>query len=109
MPRQKEESSIVCLSKKQKSLDEIVNDPEYTEVCIKYAAWDEITSLIESIIDRRRVLREMRVEPEQYTPEQRGEIGRILSETDFVAWDSPLKVLEAINKRLALAVLHYNQ
>lgn len=101
MPRQKEQ-------KPEKSLDEIVNDPEYTEVCIKYAEWEEITNLIESIIDHRRVLREMRVEPEQYTPEQRGEIGRILSETDFVAWDSTMKELEAVNKRLVLAVLHYN-
>ena len=85
------------------------SDDELWESESKYTDWEVVLTSVENIMSNREKLTRILQEPEQYTPEQRGEVGRILAETQFPLQESTLDSLQEMETRLIQAVKHYRQ
>lgn len=96
------------LTPRLKSLHELL-DEDIIEVESNFMTVEEIMSLLERYTELRDELQKYMEHIDDFTAEQRGEMARVLAETDYFKKDCTLRDLIQIVTRLDQNAEHYSQ
>ncbi len=85
------------------------DDTDVIEVESNFLGVEELQDLLERHIKAANTLEHFKTHIDAFEPEQRGEMARILAETEYFRKEATLKDLIKIVERLEQTVEHYRQ
>lgn len=96
------------LTPRLKSLHELLDD-DVIEVESNFVTAEEVMCLLDRYVELREELNKFMEHIDDFTVEQRGEMARVLAETEYLKKDCTLRDIVQIIERLDQVVEHYSQ